>query len=391
MQNERHPTTTREGGYALPVVLMGLIGLATLSTAGYVVARSDLQVTRNFESSVDAFYYADAGMSSYLAAGSSWTTGVTYAGDDGAATITSQPLLLLKDGSSLHHVTSTGSHAPDGDQRARRDVSAVIIHQLGKAKINSALTAVAGLHKNGVAGTVNGLDVSSQVDCPLGGMNNVAGLQVPNGEFEMNGADEELGGIGGVYPGFYGDPPVDESQDAEDLLEDTEIDWAGWLEGSVVAHDYVVSEDGWPDFSELDEDEWPVIYVDDEDFEVTASMSGRGTIIAAGNVTMNGAVQWDGLIFVGDKFTSNGNQTVEGSVVTGLNLLLEDVDEVEASDLGNGSWTYQYHSCNVLWALRGMGAGVMEPGSWYETLSATRPRLCRPYRSPRSSPRLTGR
>lgn len=47
--------------------------------------------------------------------------------------------------------------------------------------------------------------------------------------------------------------------------------------------------------------------------------------------------------------TSNGNNTVLGAVVTGLNVKLGQT--VDVSDVGNGTKTYKYHSRSVANAL----------------------------------------
>ena len=50
--------------------------------------------------------------------------------------------------------------------------------------------------------------------------------------------------------------------------------------------------------------------------------------------------------------------------IAGLNLLLGATPNT--TDLGNGTWSFGYHSCNVLNALKGIGWPIEEPGTWYE-------------------------
>ena len=73
--------------------------------------------------------------------------------------------------------------------------------------------------------------------------------------------------------------------------------------------------------------------------------SGRGLLIVRNDMTISGALQWDGIILVGGTLTSNGNNSVNGAVVTGLNVLIGENPGV--SDVGNGTKTYRYDSCNV--------------------------------------------
>jgi hypothetical protein len=79
-------------------------------------------------------------------------------------------------------------------------------------------------------------------------------------------------------------------------------------------------------------------------------------LIVEGNVTISGSTQWKGIILVGGTLTSNGNNTVLGAVVTGLNVKLGKT--VGVSDVGNGTKTYRYDSCNVANALNNFASFV---------------------------------
>jgi hypothetical protein len=61
---------------------------------------------------------------------------------------------------------------------------------------------------------------------------------------------------------------------------------------------------------------------------------------------------------------SNGNNNVQGAVISGLNYLLGQ--SVEESDAGNGNKTYQYNSCNVASALGRFGSLVPLPNTWVD-------------------------
>jgi hypothetical protein len=151
------------------------------------------------------------------------------------------------------------------------------------------------------------------------------------------------------------------------MLQQTQIPWRSLISGTFVGFDYVVSQTGYPSFqSQVAPGELPVILIDQPAYQMSQSMSGRGTLIVLNDLTLNGNLQWDGLILVGDQVISNGRQTVRGAVVTGLNLLLgqQSVKPVN----GNGNWDFQYHSCNIRLALRGLGPMVEEPGTWAEVM-----------------------
>ena len=62
-------------------------------------------------------------------------------------------------------------------------------------------------------------------------------------------------------------------------------------------------------------------------------------------MTISGNRTWDGILLVGGNLTSNGNNTVQGATITGLNVMLGMV--VPGAAVGNGNKNYQYNSCNV--------------------------------------------
>jgi hypothetical protein len=62
-----------------------------------------------------------------------------------------------------------------------------------------------------------------------------------------------------------------------------------------------------------------------------------------GYLTIGGSQTWKGVILVGGIITSNGNNSVYGSVTTGLNVKLGL--SVPQQAIGNGTKTYQYHAC----------------------------------------------
>ncbi len=165
--------------------------------------------------------------------------------------------------------------------------------------------------------------------------------------------------------GFDGDPGIDSTQVATQMLGDLGVDWTGLLDGSFAQADYTLSTDGYPDFqADVSTDEWPLIVIDADEYAVGPSHSGRGTLVFTGGAVFNGSFSWDGLILVGNAFVSNGNNDIDGAVIAGLNLLLGV--SPQPTELANGTWTIDYHSCNVLSALKGIGWPVEEPGTWHE-------------------------
>jgi hypothetical protein len=71
---------------------------------------------------------------------------------------------------------------------------------------------------------------------------------------------------------------------------------------------------------------------------------------------LGGSFTWDGVILIGGNLTSSGTQTIQGAVISGLNLKLGET--VAVSDLGSGSKTYRYNSCYVRNSLQAVGSLV---------------------------------
>jgi hypothetical protein len=192
----------------------------------------------------------------------------------------------------------------------------------------------------------------------------VSGIAVPPGGYSQNG-----GPPGSHVP--EGDPHDIVEKPVDQLLEDAGIPWDDIVNGDALSADYRYNGDGsgngWPDFGQLPQSEWPVVYASDPaGVSVNSGQSGRGVLVVRGNLTMNGNFQWDGVLMVGGSITSNGNQTLEGAIFTGLNESLgEHVNELS---IGNGTKTFQYHSCNFTQAQQSLARLVPLPGSWHERM-----------------------
>lgn len=348
-------------GFALASVILALIALTGLGMAGYLRANTDYRINANHRATIHALNVADAARSSFMGRGRVRLDTVAYAYIDGGADVWLTPLISVDDSSMLYRLSTRSHHDSPEGLTAQRRVNSVVLHKAAGFSVNAAFTAPNGLLKNGTSGDVDGHDWATPGFCSVAGTEDVAGLAVPPGGVTQSG-----GGKGGGTPsGFAGNPPIDDTNAALQLLTDTGIDWQGLLDGSYAQADYIISQDGYPDFSsDVASDEWPVILADQSSFSVSHNDSGRGTLVVQGDLTIGGNFSWDGLILVGGALTSNGIENVNGAAITGLNLLLGG--NPGATDLGNGNWKYHYDSCNVLNALRALGWPVEEPGTWFE-------------------------
>lgn len=190
----------------------------------------------------------------------------------------------------------------------------------------AAWTSLSGLVKNGGSGVISGAD-------KCGTSTSVAGVAVPNtpGYVQDGGASVPSGSPNILNMGT-------QSQ-ANDMVS---VDWEGIVGGMSLSADVVIPGGSWPSFT--NPNYWPVIYVDQAS-SFALPGSGRGMLIVRNDMVMSGGTEWEGIILVGGTFTSNGSNTVSGSLVTGLNVLLGY--SVPPSNIGNGTKTYRYDSCNV--------------------------------------------
>lgn len=349
---------TNERGAALLIVLIALVGLTALAAAGMVTTGSNLQIAENLDASTRAFYAADAGLQTYIGSNTDGTTGATYV-NDSLTTVTVTPIQLteIDGGRVLYRITSRAVYVQAPGDSAIRSISRVAIYSDGSIAVPASFTSAAGFIKNGDAGVISGQDWASAGNpkCPNSPKPAVAGVKVPPSGYTQSGGT----------PVPDGDPPIEDGQTGEEMLQSMGLDWDAVVNGGLISPDYTIPPDSWPNYGSLPADEWPVIYVEGS-ITLSPSNTGRGTLIVRENLTMSGSFNWDGAILVGGYITSNGYQTVEGATVAGLNILLGETPS--ATDIGNGNKVFKYHSCKLKQATSAAFGGLSEmPGTWSET------------------------
>jgi hypothetical protein len=341
-------------GFALIVVLLVLVGLTGIATAGFLQSSTDYSLSANHFASVHAFYAADEGLSEAMGRnGIPQDSLFMQLPNFRTTTVVSEKLLDLGSGRNIYRVRAVGRRV-DGRGEAIREVSALSVFVPYPLEVNAALTSPSGLLKTGSDGTVSGFDASAPGSCPGAGATDVAGVAVPPGGYTQTGKPE--------VP--TGDPGVEDSKTGDQLVAESIIDWAGLVSESAFQPDYVIPGDSWPDFSSLGSDEWPLIHVTSDFESLQPTQSGRGVIIFDHDVKLEGSFSWDGILLIGGVLTSSGNNTVNGSVFTGLNRVFGE--PIPPSDLGNGEKTFQYHYCNVQAAKNALGWMATMPGTWSE-------------------------
>jgi hypothetical protein len=148
------------------------------------------------------------------------------------------------------------------------------------------------------------------------------------------------------------------------------IDWNAIVNGAIPA-DFSVPGQPFPPWAWFAEDttRWPTIRIHGN---YSLPNRGRGVLIVDGDFAISGSDMWDGVILVGGRLTSNGNNTVAGATITGLNVLLPGAPPASTSEfddaLAHGNKTYVYSSCKVARATRSLHRYRVLSNTWVDNL-----------------------
>lgn len=335
-------------GAALPLTLFIIVMLTTLAAGAFTMIGSERRVNDDSKAQLDAYVLARRGLEQFVGSRSSLgftstppaaVESTTIALPGGFAEVVMRQVRPPVDSTvpGLYLVRARGfktvGGSVAGNVTAQRTVAEYARFQYASLEVTSAWTAMAGLQKNGGSGTLSGADA-------CGAKASVAGVAVPHTPgYTQSG--------GGSVPS--GSPNIKDLGTAAQTVDAVQLDWAGIVSGSAVQADIDYPGGTWPSSTDFADSEfWPVIRAQG-DFSIPAD--GKGTLIVTGNLTMSGSIRWRGIILVGGALISNGNNTVDGAVISGLNTKLGM--SVPVSDVGNGTKTYRYNSCDVASAVNG--------------------------------------
>jgi hypothetical protein len=248
-------------------------------------------------------------------------------------------------------VNTTARRYAGSAPAAERTVATYALWVPAPIEMYGAFTSLSGINKNGGSGELSGFD-------RCGASPNINGVAVPNGGY--TGPVTPIQGVPDDTPYYLGTPGV-----AGTARDSIDIDWAGivaWPNTSMIP-DHRVPTQPWP----VNFTDWPVVRVDNAAGPVFTlpNNAGKGILIVTGDLNLDGAVGWEGLVLVGGRLTSNGNNTVYGAVVAGLNIKL-GIDP-GTSDIANGTKTYQYDSCALKRALGNVGSIQRVRNGWIDT------------------------
>lgn len=346
-------------GFAMPLAILVVVVLAISLTGAFSMSTSERMAVWNMESQQEAFQIAQAGLEEFLQNrdGLGFTDTPPGALEEVAIPIgrgTAQVVMerIRTNGSeSTYIVRSTGVlPAPrESDPPALRTVAQMAVFQPGNIDVKAGWTSLTGLHKNGAAGTISGND-------RCGVESAVAGVAVPtppglttSGPFQPSGTPN-LQNLGTVQNG----------------IDEVGIDWEGISNMTAITPTVTLPGGGWPNFG--NPNFWPVIHVTGN---FSLPSSGRGILIVTGNLTVNGARQWDGIVLTGGSITGNGNNAIYGATLSGLNAMLQPDPQAWSvqqgnTAIGNGTKRIEYDSCMVAQAMAAFGGLRPLENTWMD-------------------------
>lgn len=341
-------------GFALPLALMVLIVLTVGAATAFTRVQSEVRSGMDREARDDAFAYAESGLEQFAAERKTLgfltlpppvSESTRIAMPNGYAdVILRRARTKAANGPAVYLLRARGVRF--GGAMATAGGSSHTITQYsflreGTMQVYAAWTSLSGLLKNGSAGTITGVD-----NC--GAMPDVAGVAVPDAQYFQSG--------GAPVP--QGNPPILYLGNQTTANDSVNIDWNGIVNNNLIPPDVVYPTNAWPDWS-LAPTWYPVVRVNG-DLDMPAD--GQGILIVTGNMVINGSLRWKGVILVGGTMYANGNNNVLGTVVSGLNEKL-GID-VAASDIGNGTKSYKFDSCEIKAALAAMSTLVLIGKTW---------------------------
>ena len=349
-------------GSTLPVTILLLSLMGTAVAIGYSRVASERRITGDGRAQLGAFSVAQSGLNRYLSTLNAKPVGpypVTATYNDLPGGTAQVDLVQIRESTTtllpaLYVITSRGTYtaARRYDAQtpaAQRTVATYAIWQPAPFDLNGAFTSLSGINKNGGSGAMSGID-----NCGAAGA--IPGVAVPNPPNGYTGDSTVIDGNPDNLPHEMGTGGTGGT-----AKDEVDIDWAGIVAGTYLPPDFVYPS--WPTAAQMNN--WPTVRINGD---VAMPGTGKGILIVTGNLTISGAQNWDGLVLVGGTVTSNGNNTLAGAVVSGLNIKLGMA--VPKSAIANGNKNFRYDSCNLTRALGKIGSIQRIRNGWTDTWSS---------------------
>ena len=345
-----------ERGSAMVMALLAISLLGIGLFAALMLLGSERREVSNQRSQVDAITVAESGLEQFIVNRISYgftaspaaayeSTRVSVTG--GYADVVLQQLRPVVGNLPAVYVVRSHGFATDpgltGTPLAERTVAQYAVWLEGTMGTLSAFASLTGISKTGASGTFSGAD-----QCAAAA--SVAGVAVPTPPGYTQNAGASLP---------TGSPAIRNLGPQSTAADSVTIDWSGIVNGTALTPDITIPSGSWPSFSSASY--WPVIHVNGD--YTMPSGTGRGVLIVTGSLTMGGGRTWNGVILVGDAYNSSGNSTVNGALVSGLNVKLGQSPPVSSL---SGNKTFRYNSCNVVSALTRFGGLATYQNAWMD-------------------------
>lgn len=342
-------------GFAIPTAVLAIALLTASIAAGFAMVSVERRAVEDDSSQLSAFALAQQGLEIFILKRDSLgvTTippgvrdSVRITFSNGYAEVISARLVAtVNNVDGLYAVRSKGvvtKGTVAGTPQAVRTVAQLAKWRPAALQVKAGWASLSGLRKNGTSGDIQGADA-------CGDSASVAGVAV-------TAAD----GFSGKTAAISGNPPIDTLAPS-----DIDLNWQGISDGTAVSATITIPSGSWPSFS--DPNYYPVIRIaNGTSGNYSLPSAGRGTLIVQGGFTISGSIGWDGVILVGGKMTSNGGSTINGAVLSGLNMILNvPVDPAEAD--ANGTKNYYYNSCSVAKAMATLGSFSPLSNTWVDS------------------------
>jgi len=363
-------------GIALLVVLIFLFVLTASLAAGLMVAVGERRIDDDGLQTTNVIAMAEGGLERAMvdraglglvssppaaaesvhvtASGGSFDVIVTQV----RPTVGTQPSLYLIRSHAVRTTATTGNEAA-----AQATVTEYATWQPGAMKVNAGWTALSGITKNGSSGVISGVDL-------CGAKPSLPAVSVPATP-GYSGSQAPLAGAA---------PLVDTTQGhtGTAMAATNPIDWVGIISGTAITPTYTVPPQSFPTTTQFNDTTfWPIIKIVNPysgpapgtpGTNWTLPYQGRGMLIVEGDLTVSGSNMWSGIVLAGGLITSNGNNSIDGATVTGLNVKLGYTLPTES--VGNGTKHFQYDSCSVAMATAAMGHLQPLSNTWSTTWPA---------------------
>jgi hypothetical protein len=369
--------TRARKGFALPMTIMVIVVLTAALTSAFVATASETTTNVAMRGQSRAFMVAQMGLERFLeqpdalslcpkcdtlrTTPSVDTFGKVIDGDSVYITVTrirhqsgpTTPAVYFIQARGIDKRSKLSGRLASVD--AERSVGLYAQWNTNTMQVLSAWTSLTGLNKKGTAGLLSGIDECGE-EAPL------AGTTVGKGDIRYSGNPTWA----------EGSPAIDTVKTAAELADEMKIDWPGIIYGDAMPADITVPAQAFPPLGwfESDTSRWPIIRITSKDYSLPNW--GRGILIVEGDFTISGSDMWDGVIMVGGKLTSNGNNTVAGATISGLNVLLPGNPPASTSEFddatANGAKTYVYSSCKVARATKSLQSYRVLANTWADNL-----------------------